>query len=206
MSGFRLAAVLLVLGAALPAPLPALAQAPDAAPGPGVNLPPAGNPAFVRSPERIKQAQRRLTALGYQAGQADGVIGGKTREAIRAYQGRNNLPVTGELTEDVFRLLMSATLAAPLPPTGVTALMPPEQALAEGGRLQSYVQSIQDELREHGYYSGPASGEITARTREAIRAYQRDAGLQVSGIASEDLLNHLRYAQPPVYRGPAAKR
>lgn len=40
--------------------------------------------------------QDRLTALGFDTGGADGVIGAKTRDAISAWQARRGLPVTGE--------------------------------------------------------------------------------------------------------------
>ncbi|MBL3608976.1 lytic murein transglycosylase [Rhodovulum sulfidophilum] len=42
-----------------------------------------------------KALQRRLTAAGYDTEGADGVIGPKTEEAIRRYQARNGLTVTG---------------------------------------------------------------------------------------------------------------
>ena len=40
--------------------------------------------------------QRGLKAQGFDSGGTDGVIGPKTREAIRGYQAREGLPVTGE--------------------------------------------------------------------------------------------------------------
>ena len=39
--------------------------------------------------------QERLTAKGYSTGGADGVLGSKSREAIRAYQRSKGLPVDG---------------------------------------------------------------------------------------------------------------
>jgi membrane-bound lytic murein transglycosylase B len=49
--------------------------------------------------------QRRLTAAGFDTEGADGVIGGKTRAAISAYQAQNGLPVTGEPSPDLLRAL-----------------------------------------------------------------------------------------------------
>ncbi|MCF3595243.1 lytic murein transglycosylase [Rhodobacteraceae bacterium LMO-12] len=43
-----------------------------------------------------KRLQARLTAAGYDAGTADGVLGKKTEAAIRAYQQAKGLAVTGE--------------------------------------------------------------------------------------------------------------
>ncbi|MEC9103825.1 MAG: peptidoglycan-binding domain-containing protein, partial [Pseudomonadota bacterium] len=40
--------------------------------------------------------QEGLSARGYDTGGTSGVIGPKSRAAIRAYQGANGLPVTGD--------------------------------------------------------------------------------------------------------------
>lgn len=49
------------------------------------------------TPRRIRQAQTRLQATGFDPGPIDGVLGRGTREAIRQYQKTFDLPVTGEL-------------------------------------------------------------------------------------------------------------
>jgi len=67
----------------------------------------------------------------------------------------------------------------------------------------AYIRGIQEELTVHGYRPGPADGIVGPRTRQAIRKYQRDAGLTVDGVASKELLEHLKFAQPRVVAGPA---
>ncbi|MCG6902405.1 MAG: lytic murein transglycosylase [Rhodobacter sp.] len=52
-----------------------------------------------------KDLQRRLSAAGFDTEGSDGVIGPKTQAAIRAYQARNGLPVTGEPTVALLRRL-----------------------------------------------------------------------------------------------------
>ena len=49
--------------------------------------------------------QQRLTALGYDTGGADGVIGARTRDAISAWQASRGLPVTGEPSLALLRSL-----------------------------------------------------------------------------------------------------
>jgi uncharacterized protein (TIGR02594 family) len=51
------------------------------------------------SHDDIKAAQTRLAALGYPTGAADGLVGSRTRMAVRAYQETAGLPVTGALDE-----------------------------------------------------------------------------------------------------------
>ncbi|MDA0702251.1 MAG: peptidoglycan-binding domain-containing protein [Proteobacteria bacterium] len=65
---------------------------------------------------------------------------------------------------------------------------------------EAYVRSAQKELRGHGYHSGPVDGIFGPQTRAAVRAYQRDAGLPVTGVADQALVDHLMFAQPKVTR------
>jgi peptidoglycan hydrolase-like protein with peptidoglycan-binding domain len=52
-----------------------------------------------------QELQRRLTAAGFDTEGADGVIGGKTRAAIEAYQRARGLPVTGDPTMPLLEAL-----------------------------------------------------------------------------------------------------
>lgn len=158
---------------------------------------PATAAATSRS-EQIRMVQQALNRQGYNAGTEDGKLGKGTRAAIRAFQKDQGMKVTGDLSPALVSRLEASAANQP------TSLMPPEQALADGGRLQTYVENVQNELRTHGYYTGPATGQINERTRNAIREYQLDAGLQVNGIVSEDLLNNLKFVSPPVYRNQKA--
>lgn len=47
----------------------------------------------------LKKAQQKLNKLGYNCGVADGIMGSKTRKAIKSYQKANGLNVTGTLTK-----------------------------------------------------------------------------------------------------------
>ena len=46
-------------------------------------------------------------------------------------------------------------------------------------------------LLAHGYDVGPVDGNIDAKSRAGIRAYQRDAGLETNGQTSPQLLAHI---------------
>ena len=67
---------------------------------------------------------------------------------------------------------------------------------------RAYVAGIQRELIRNGYAPGPADGVEGPRTRAAIRAWQRDAGLPQTGRASRELLDSLRLAASPAAGGP----
>lgn len=50
---------------------------------------------------------------------------------------------------------------------------------------------VQRELRRRGYYRGPIDGDVGPGTRAAIRAYQDDRGLAVTGRIDRSLLRAL---------------
>ena len=62
--------------------------------GLGLSLAPS---APAASSEDIRKAQQSLNGKGYDAGPVDGVLGSRTRAAIRQYQASEKLTVTGRL-------------------------------------------------------------------------------------------------------------
>lgn len=71
-----------------------------------------------RPPSRteIKQAERHLSAMGYKAGPADGVVDSATRDALVLFQKWEGRKVTGQLTRSDFDALMSAEAPQPRDP------------------------------------------------------------------------------------------
>ena len=59
--------------------------------------------------KRIANVQRGLAALGYDLGPVAGILGPKTRVAIRAFQAREKLSVTGVVSEELAAALQSAS-------------------------------------------------------------------------------------------------
>lgn len=138
----------------------------------------------------IRYVQEQLNSLGYQAGTVDGRMGSRTRSALRAFQRDNGLSASGEIDEALLTALRRP---------------PAEGHLAEAGRLAAAVAEVQRELSQHGYWSGPQTGEVSPALRQAILEYQGDAGLPASGQVSDHLLDHLRYARPEVVRQARAR-
>jgi len=63
-----------------------------------------------------------------------------------------------------------------------------------GGESGSLAQDVQAELRRQGYYRGRIDGVIGPRTREAIRSFQEDRGLPITGRIDRALLRAMRFA------------
>lgn len=72
-------------------------------------------------------------------------------------------------------------------------------ARSSDANYAAMVEGIQRELTIHGFYAGPFDGQMGSRTQSGIRAYQKAAGLPVTGCPSEELINHISFTQPPVF-------
>jgi len=75
-------------------------------------------------------------------------------------------------------------MAAP-PPASAEIPVAPEL-------LPAYTAAVQEELLHRGYYQGPVDGRLTPQTQAAIRHYQEDRGMPVTGEVTLDLVNYLR--------------
>ena len=60
-----------------------------------------GRLANGRSGSLAAQVQQQLAAGGYYQGEIDGIIGDATRRAIRKYERDNNLPVDGQIDDQL---------------------------------------------------------------------------------------------------------
>ena len=60
----------------------------------------------IHGNDEVKSIQNVLNNLGYDAGPADGIMGPKTRQAIKMYQQDHNLPVTGQLNSNSKKILI----------------------------------------------------------------------------------------------------
>ena len=62
--------------------------------------------------DRIANLQRALRRLGYDPGPVDGILGARTRGAIRAFQADAKLPVNGQISERLESEILAAVVAA----------------------------------------------------------------------------------------------
>ena len=120
------------------------------------------------SGEGVLQLQQRLVELGYlDAKDVDGKYGSRTEAAIARYQERHNMEATGRADD--------ATVEA---------------------ILGTQVRAAQEKLIELGYLTGTADGLFGQDTELALRRFQADHGLRVTGQLDEATLEALAGAQP----------
>ena len=62
----------------------------------------------------------------------------------------------------------------------------PTALLIGSGKEGPLVRTIQQRLKELGYYSGLIDGQFGAQTREAVIAFQKDRGLTADGLVGDE--------------------
>ncbi|MEQ1490979.1 MAG: lytic murein transglycosylase [Terricaulis sp.] len=133
--------------------------------------------------EQIVELQTLLNGLGYDSGNPDGLFGSGTRRAVRNYQSAQNLPADGFPTAALLtRVRQSAGISQP------------EPTRVPHGLQRNGIRELQRLLNRQGYSAGRADGVIGARTRDAIRAFERAQGMEVRGRATDVVLERAREA------------
>ncbi|WP_157966250.1 peptidoglycan-binding domain-containing protein [Oceanibium sediminis] len=129
-------------------------------------------PRVVPDPE-VLAIQTMLNAMGYDAGPADGIMGGATREAIRAYQRSIGATPTGRLTPTQF----AALARREAPPKAKPAPTP--------GRTVD-IRAVQSGLAARGYDVGTVDGIWGRRSQAALDAFRREQKIARTGGPTPD--------------------
>lgn len=116
----------------------------------------------------VRKMQERLTALGYWLGNADGIVGPRTRSAVRTFQEQNGLPITGQLDDVTVGLLLSDD-AEPMP-EGTDA-----GAAVAAAETTSRDASIAKRVTE--LFTGLTVAELFAQMTEAVTTAETAKGL-----------------------------
>ncbi len=129
--------------------------------------------------ENVRILQERLRVAGYYYGNATGVFGPITEEAVKNFQKAYNLGVDG--------IVGPATLAK-LPPMGVGGNEETPQIRTNKDNLRlgdrgEAVRVLQAQLIKAGYLQGEPNGYYGAYTADAIKRFQANNYLAASGIA-----------------------
>lgn len=144
----------------------------------------------------VVELQRALDGNGLYPYPYDGVYGPNTRQAVRQFQRIRRFEVTGLADAATLRAL-DIELVDVLP-----RMVHPVHGAINAEQLQfgdtsQDVTTLQNVLNSFGF-GLPATGYYGDATQQAVRAYQRTAGLEnnrgnVSGIADRATLLHLGF-------------
>ena len=136
----------------------------------------------------VKSVQKKLIALGYLTGKADGVYGTATESAIRRFQTRNGLTSDGICGEDTVKALYSSTAIdagssvtpspKPVDESAPTRILRP-------GMSGDDVKSVQSRLEALGYYTGTVDGNYGTGTMATVASFQLRNNLSADGVAGK---------------------
>ncbi|BBO90360.1 peptidoglycan-binding protein [Desulfosarcina ovata] len=153
------------------------------------------SPAFAgKYNQQTHQAQSQLKALGYQPGPADGMMGQKTRNAVKQFQGDHGLPKTGTIDDRTMQKMQTASQKK-----GMSSTMEQQghqAASATGGAAKSSPNAYkaQKRLKALGYQPGPADGKMGQKTKKAVKRFQRDHGLPETGNLDDRTMQKMQTA------------
>ncbi len=146
--------------------------------------------------EAVRSLQRNLRSIGYYHGSVDGDYGDGTTAAVTAFQQAYGLKadgIAGKATISKIESVLnggnsssgSSSSSNKEDPTvyGKTASSNGYTSISASSGSSSNVRNLQSVLSSHGYYSGSADGSYGSGTEAAVKAYQKAAGLRVTGVA-----------------------
>ncbi|MBV6624223.1 MAG: peptidoglycan-binding protein [Rivularia sp. (in: Bacteria)] len=122
--------------------------------------------------EWVRQLQQRLKALNYFRGNPTGYFGEVTRNAVVRFQQDNRLPVTGTVDSITWGRIVNR-------PTVTTPTLPP--SIITPGSRGPQVTTLQQNLKQLGYFYGNPTGFYDRSTQEAVMRFQQSYGLPMTG-------------------------
>ena len=143
----------------------------------------------------VKQLQQKLKDLGYLSGSADGKFGKATEAAVITFQKNNGLTADGKAGTATLNKLYSGTAKKF---TGTQAKLDDNNSSSgrdtsnisstgyvtlENGSTGEQVKTLQNRLKELGYYHGNVDGNFGEGTETAVMAFQQNNNLTVDGKA-----------------------
>ena len=142
----------------------------------------------------VKQAQKRLIHYLYLEGTPNSTFGTAMLAAVKEFQKRNDLNVTGIIDAGTAKKLKSSTAVYADSP------LAPDYVLKPGDTGEA-VKVLQRNLRATYYYNGKITGKYDVYTTNAVKNFQRSAGITVDGKAGKNTKNLLYNRKAAIFNG-----
>ncbi len=154
-------------------------------------------PAKPIADELTKELQMALADKKIYTGTIDGIYGSRTKTAIMTYQEQKKLKASGKVSVKLLsHILMSGKVVerVPVPEQQIAfqiALPGNQKNIRSILESKSLVSAIQAGLKNYGYDDIIIDGVMGNQTSNAIKRFELDYGLQITGEASKLLLKKL---------------
>ena len=124
----------------------------------------------------VKHVQELLMKTGYLSGQADGSYGEYTEYAVQIFQDHAGLPVTGRVDDATLKALEEKGRYEK-----VENGKEKKDIVAKRGDKGEAVRNIQHLLISQGYLIDSADGTYGNNTEYAVKSFQKEQGISVTG-------------------------
>ncbi len=166
-------------------------------------LPPRSLIQMGATGAEVQEIQGVLGLMGLYGGPIDGRFDRGTAAAVVRFQQMVGLPADGVVGSATWvRLLPPVPGEAPVDVVLPATMAPPRAAapapVAEGDPVLRHgaegpaVSRLQRRLQQLGFYGGPIDGGFGAETEDAVKAAQRNSGLEEDGIVGEGTWRAIR--------------
>lgn len=162
------------------------------------------------SGDKVRTLQQALTELGFYKGSIDGVFSAGTLSAMKAFQDKNKLRATGVATPEIQQLIYEKRPRNAGNKLVNLKILPPISGYPmQQGDMGDAVMQLNRNLIELGHYTGTATNEYTAKTTNAVKAFQKAHSIKQTGKVDEFTLLAINTAlgivtQPTAQPGPEA--
>lgn len=130
----------------------------------------------------VKNVQAHLAAAGFSPKHQNGVFDERTEGALKAFQRRSGLEATGRVTPQTWKALQKSLILS-------SKAAAPSQALYE---RSGAVKASETLLKKLGFNPGKIDGLFDKKTRNAVRAFEKQQGLKVDGVISAGELDKMK--------------
>jgi peptidoglycan hydrolase-like protein with peptidoglycan-binding domain len=138
---------------------------------------------------KVRELQHRLRQLDWFAGDITGRYAATTVRAVRGFQDKRGIRVTGAVDKATWTSLTSRSRM----PTDdeLHNRLTAGPALLEQGASGDRVRNLQARLKQLAWFSGSVTGTYGALTTAAVKGFQGKRGLPVTGDVDQRTLDRL---------------
>ncbi|MBR5345545.1 MAG: peptidoglycan-binding protein [Clostridia bacterium] len=134
----------------------------------------------------VSALQSSLQQLGYYSKTVDGIYGNGTVAAVQAFQVKNGLKadgIAGPKTLAKLEEVIGGTAASGNESSSGSVPESVSYPTLSRGSRGNQVKTLQNALKQQGYYTKAIDGVYGSGTVSAVQGFQRDRGLPVTGVA-----------------------